>query len=418
MCGFKVLLTVLGLLVLFAALAQADNAGRIYGKLLTVDGDSFEGLIRWDKNEGSWVDILDGSRDRGDRDRDRRYRSDRRTYRRGRSSFRLFGGIYIGGGDDYYYTSSSTSESGVRFGHLKSLEVLDDDGALLTFKSGEEIEFFNGSTDIGTAIREIIIEDIQEGEIEFSWDDIELIEFDQADYSEPSTYGERLYGTLTTRRGDEFTGYVCWDIDELFENDILDGDERRRSRKIKFGKIASIARYSSSGAEVILKNGDEMLLRGTNDVDDDNRGIVISDPGFGQIEVEWDEFDKLEFMQAPRAVVYSDFDGGRKMKGTVYTEDDEEYSGEICWDDDEEYTWELLNGNYRDNEYKIEFGLIQEIEKDSRRSADVTVWDGRTFHLRGSNDVDDDNKGIIVTEDNGDEVYVDWEDFARVVFVR
>jgi hypothetical protein len=283
-------------------------------------------------------------------------------------------------------------------------------------KSGEEIEFYNGSTDIGTSIREIVIEDIDEGEIEFSWDDIELIEFTETDFSGSSSFGERLYGTLTTRRGDEFTGFVCWDIDELFENDILDGDQKRRSRKIRFGKLASIARYSSSGAEIVLKNGDEMILRGSNDVDDDNRGIIICDPAFGQVRVEWDEFDILEFSEAPRAVKYSSFDGGRKMKGTVYTEDGDEFSGLICWDDDEEYTWELLNGNYRDSQYKIEFGLIKEIEKNSRRSCDVTVSDGRVFELRGSNDVDSDNKGIIITDRDGEEVYVNWEDFERVKF--
>jgi hypothetical protein len=314
--------------------------------------------------------------------------------------------------------SGSASQSGVRFGHLRSLEIIDDDRALLTMKSGHEVEFFNGSTDIGTGIREIVIEDIHEGEIEFGWDDIELIEFSEADYSEPSNYGERLYGTLTTRRGEEFTGFVCWDVDELFEEDILDGNEKRRKRKIEFGKIASIARYSSSGSEVTLKNGDEMLLRGTNDVDDDNRGIIICDPAFGQIEVEWDEFDQLEFKAVPSGVPYDAFDGGHKIKGKVYTEDGDEYSGEICWDDDEEYTWEILNGNNRDCEYEIEFGLIKEIEKNSHRSCEVTVSDGRVFRLRDSNDVDDDNKGIIITEDDGEEVYVDWEDFARATFTE
>jgi len=411
----KMLLGSAALIVAFAFAVQADNSGRIYGKIETVDGETFEGLIRWDKNEGSWVDILDGTRDRDDRDTDRR-RSKRRSYRSRRSHINLFG-IRIGGSDNIYFSGSS-SQSGIRFGHISRLEVLDDDRALLVLKSGNEVEFYGGSTDIGSSIREIVIEDVDEGEIEFTWDDIEVVEFSEADNDEPSSFGERLYGTLTTRRGDEFTGFVCWDVDELFENDILDGDEKRRSRKIRFGKIASIARYSSSGAEIVLKSGDEMLLRGSNDVDDDNRGIIIGVPTFGQIRVEWDEFDNIEFKKAPRPVPYSAFDGGKKIKGTVYTEDGDEYTGEICWDDDEQYTWELLNGNYRDNEYEIEFGLIKEIEKNSRRTCDVTVSDGRVFTLGGSNDVDDDNKGIIIIEDNGDDVYVDWEDFARVVFVK
>ncbi len=409
----KILLSSAILVVGVAFAVQADNSGRIYGKIETIDGESFEGLIRWDKNEGSWVDILDGTRDRDDRDIDRR-RSKRRSYRSKRSRVNWFG-INIGSSDGICISSSS-AQSGIRFGHIARLEVLDDDRALLVLKSGEEVEFFDGSTDIGNGIREIVIEDVDEGEIEFSWDDIEIVEFSEADTDEPSSFGERLYGTLATRRGDEFTGFVCWDVDELFETDVLDGDEKRRSRKIKFGKIASIARYSSSGAEIVLNNGDEMLLRGSNDVDDDNRGIIIADPAFGQIEVEWDEFDKLTFTEAPAPVKYASFDGGKKIKGTVYTEDGDEYTGEICWDDDEQYTWELLNGNHRDNEYEIEFGLIKEIEKNSRRTCDVTVSDGRIFTLGGSNDVDDDNKGIIIIEANGDDVFVDWDEFERAVF--
>jgi hypothetical protein len=409
------LLLIVTALVLTAVAVQADNSGRIYGKISTVDGDTFEGLIRWDKNEGSWVDILDGTRDRDDRDRKSRSRSSGRKYRDRRSSIKIFGvRINNDSDNDFFYTSSA--ESGIRFGHLKSLEAIDDDRVLLTLKSGEEVEFSSGSTDFGSGIREIIVEDTREGEIEFDWDDIELIEFSESRYDKASVFGERLYGTLTTRRGEEFTGFVCWDLDELFEEDVLDGDDRRRSRKVELGKIATISRYSSSGAELMLKNGTEMVLRGSNDVNEENRGICIGDPAFGQVKVEWEEFEKLEFKTAPRAVTYSEFKGGRKIKGTVYAEDGEEYVGEICWDDDEEFTWEMLNGDYRDTEFDIEFGFIKQIEKNSRRTCDVTILDGRVFRLGGSNDVDDDNKGIIITQADGKDIYVDWEDFSRVVF--
>lgn len=409
------LLLVVTALVLTALAAQADNSGRIYGKIRTVDGDTFEGLIRWDKNEGSWVDILDGTRDRDDRDRKSGLRSSDRKYRDRRSSFKVFG-IRIDDDSDDFIFDLSSAESGIRFGHLKSLEPIDDDRVRLTLKNGEEVEFTSGSTDFGSSIREIIIEDPGEGEVEFDWDDIELIEFSESRYDKVSVFGERLYGTLTTRRGDEYTGFVCWDIDELFEEDVLDGDDKRRSREVALGKIGTISRYSSSGAELILKNGTEMVLRGSNDVNEDNRGICIGDPAFGQVRISWEDFEKLEFKPAPQAVTYSKFDGGRKMKGTVYTEDGEEYAGEICWDDDEENTWEMLNGDSRDSEFDIEFGFIKQIEKNSRRTCDVTILDGRVFRLGGSNDVDEDNKGIIITQADGKNTYVDWEDFARAVF--
>ncbi|MEW6412979.1 MAG: hypothetical protein AB1483_10995 [Candidatus Zixiibacteriota bacterium] len=403
----------LGLLITLAVVAQAEDTGRIYGKIQTVDGDVFEGLIRWDKNEGGWVDVLDGDKNLPKKNL---RKSERKRYRDEGTSIKILG---LTLGDKYSsWSDFGTAQSGIRFGHIKSLEVVDDDMVLLTTKSGIEVELEHGSTDIGKDIREIIIEDNQEGEIELVWDDIESITFLAPDKEYSSNFGDRLYGTLTTRRGETFNGFVCWDIDELFTEDILDGDERNRKRKIPFGKIASIERYSSSGATVKLVDGDEMLLRESNDIDDGNRGIIISDPAFGQVRVNWDEFEKLDFSKAPGAIEYGHFDGGQRLYGTVYTEDGQKVTGEIRWDNDEEYTWEILDGDYHDIEFDIEFGLIKEISKRSYRSCDVTVSDGRTFRLRGSNDIDEDNKGVFVTLDNGEEVDIDWEDFEKVEFTR
>jgi len=397
------------MVVLIAAIAHADNSGRIYGKITTVDGDTFEGLIRWDKNEASWVDILNGNKElekRHKRDKDKR-----RKYH-DRDRIEIFG-IEFGGTNVYY---GNSAQSGVRFGHIRSLEVVDDDAALITLKSGEQVELSGGSTDIGESIRELVIEDESEGEIELVWDDIDRVDFEDTDGSQISSFGDRLYGTLTTRRGDEFTGFVCWDVDEVLTDDILDGEDRRRTRKIQFGKIKAIERYSSNGATIYLENGDEVLLRGTNDIDDGNRGIIISDPGFGQVTVKWDEFERLDFKEAPNQIKYNSFDGGKPLRGTVYTEDGESYTGLICWDNDEKYTWEILDGDYRDIEFDIELGYIAKIEKRSYRSSLVTIKDGRTFRLKGSNDVDEDNKGIYITLEDGDEVAVYWDEFERVEF--
>ena len=404
------------ILIFIAGTVMAENEGRIYGKITTTDGDVYEGLIRWDKNEGNWVDILNGTKDLSNKSKRKYSKSDRRKRDR-ETSIEIFG-ITIGKTSSSCWNIYTSAQSGIRFGHIKTLEPIDDDRVLLILKSGEEVELYNGSTDIGNAIREIVIEDESEGDVELLWDDIELIEFESADYDDESYFGERLYGTLTTRRGDEFTGYVCWDMDELFTGDILDGDEKRRGRKIKFGKIKSIERYSSNGATIILTNGDEKLLKNSNDIDDGNSGIIISDPGFGQVIIEWDEFDNLVFTKAPRQIKYNEFDGGHPLMGTVYTEDGDSYTGKIRWDDDEEYSWEILDGEYHDIEFDIEFGLISKIEKRSHRTSIVTIRDGRTFRLRGSNDVDNDNKGIFIETDNDDEVEIDWDEFSYVEFKK
>lgn len=412
------LLGFVSLIMIFAAGAViAENDGRIYGKITTTDGDVLEGLIRWDKNEGNWVDILNGTKDLSHKRSEKYSKHDSRNKNRNKeTSIEIFG-ITIGKSNSSSWNIYTSAQSGIRFGHIKSLEPIGDDRALLVLKSGDEVDLFGGSTDIGNGIREIIIEDEAEGDVELLWDDIELIEFKPADNNNESMFGERLFGTLTTRRGDEFTGYVCWDVDELFSTDILDGDEEGRSRKIKFGKIKSIERYSSNGATIELTSGDKVLLKNSNDIDDSNRGIIISDPGFGQIVVRWDDFEKINFSTAPHQVKYGDFDGGYHLVGTVYSEDGESYTGRIRWDDDEEYSWEILDGDYHDIEFDIEFGLIKKIEKKSQRTSIITTLDGRTFKLRGSNDVDVDNKGIFI-ETTDDEVELDWDEFSYVEFKK
>ncbi|MEA1981684.1 MAG: hypothetical protein U9N54_12040, partial [candidate division Zixibacteria bacterium] len=200
------LLTLIGLLVI-STFVFADS-GRIYGKIVTVDGDEFQGPIRWDKNEGNWIDILDGNKNL-----DKHKKSSRKKYSRNRdrdATIELFG-ISISTGRSSVRWSSS-AQSGIKFGHIKTLKVINDDDALLTLKNGNEVEIYNSSTDIGSNVREIVIEDENEGEIELVWDDIDYIEFMDSDDNYKSNFGERLYGTLTTRRGDEFTGYICWDI--------------------------------------------------------------------------------------------------------------------------------------------------------------------------------------------------------------
>lgn len=412
----KVLVTavtvVLGITAL-ALTASADNSGRIYGKIYTVDGDVLEGLIRWDKNEGNWFDMLDGTKELpehsfGDNDRERRRYSDRGK------SIEVFGvDIVKWGGGSW----DGSAQSGIRFGHIKELEVRGDDEVRLLLKSGQEIDLEGGSGDIGRGNREIVIEDPDQGEFELVWDDIDRIEFIEGRTME-SSFGERLYGTLKTRRGDEFTGFICWDVDEIFAEDELDGEDRGRKRSIEFGLISAIERYSSSGATVYLKNGSDVLLRETNDVDEGNRGIIVSDLAFGQVIVKWDEFDRVDFTTNNPEVRYRDFEPTDKIYGTVYTENGASYTGEIVWDRDEEHTWEILDGEYHDIEFDIEFGLISEIKKRNYRSAEVTVSDGRTFRLRGSNDVDEDNKGIYIRTNEGDWVEVDWYDFERVEFAR
>jgi hypothetical protein len=344
--------------------------------------------------------------------RERRRRNDRQR------QVEVFGLKIRYEGDD----ESPTRKSGIRFGHIRRLETIGSNAALLTLWSGEEVEFRDGSTDIGTDNRGILVEDVERGEVELRWRDVAQVEFMQAgDVGNvpPSYYGERLYGTLRTRQGNAFTGFICWDIDEVLTEDALDGtDENGRRRKIRFANIEAIERNNSSSANILLSSGETVVLQGSNDVDNDNRGILVQDPDLGQVRVDWDNFDRVTFEATPAGLNYRVFEKSVPLNGTVYLREGDKFSGAVRWDDDEAMTWEFLNGRIGDVDVEVEFGFIREIERISSREARITLRDGRAFNLRDSNDVNDDNDGIVVVQHDGDEIYVDWLAFDRLYLDR
>ena len=390
------------LFILFSASLLYAQRGRICGVIHTRDGDTFEGPIRWDKNEAFWDDILDGIKER----------EGRHDGRRREKHIEIFG-IRINWDE---HVEESKGSCGIKFGHISSLERRSRNRAILRLKSGEKVTFHGYSTDVGSGVREIVIDDFEEGEIVLDWGDLDEIEFKECDKAGKKE--RRLYGQVESRRGETFKGFICWDIDELFESDILDGEEKGRTRKIPFRRIKAIERRSRSSAWVYLKKGDQMKLSGTNDVDSGNRGIAVLDPYFGQVTVEWEDFDRCDFLEGGEEYLktYGEFDGGYPLYGIVYDEDGESYEGHIRWDDDETQSWELLDGEYRGLEVDVEFGQIESIERRSSNAAEVTLRNGSSFKLEDSNDVNDENRGIFITTEDGKEIELDWYDFDKVVF--
>jgi hypothetical protein len=210
---------------------------------------------------------------------------------------------------------------------------------------------------------------------------------------------------------------VAWDLDEVFTTDVLDGEDEvdRSDREIVMGDIAAIEWESSRSARVVLHDGTELILRGTNDVNRENRGIEISDPSFGRGIVSWEDFDALIFHDRRRAAgAYGAFTGSGPLYGMVRTTDGEEITGRIRWDNDEQFGWEVLDGWSEGVDYDIELGRIRSIERESPSRVSVTLLDGTTLELDGSNDVDRENKGVFVTPQNGSTVLVRWAAFQRL----
>ena len=385
--------------------ASGDTQGFLYGRVTMRSDTVYEGRLRWNGDEEAfWGDLFNGSKE------DRPYWEEvpERERRRNRRDGVRIMGIRIGSSD--YYTSGRSFV--VRFGDIAKIEALRRD-ALLTLKDGEEIEIDgSGTNDIGGRLD---VWDHEIGHVKLDWDRVDLIEFlpTPAGLDVPVT---RLHGRVRTEEG-VFEGYIQWDKEECVSTDELDGDSRDGSMSIEMGKIQRIERRSSRSSRVTLWSGREFELRGTNDVNSENRGIYVEDPRYGRVLVKWDSFESLDFSPAGSSgPSYDDFEPGKPLRGTVTETGGETYTGRIVYDIDEEHTWEILNGEQRDLEYNIPFALVKSVEPRGRDSSRVTLRNGEQLILYDVADVGDGNDGMLVIAADGDSVYVPWDDVERIDF--
>ena len=393
------------LLCVFVIQVSAQDEGFIYGRVTTEDGDVYEGPIRWGKEEVYWTDMFNASKKEN---KNLDYLSNRelddledRYYDRNNNLVSRFINIEWNDNDNRFVHEFSTE-----FGNIKALRIRSNSRVEVTLKNGDEIDVDgSGYNDIGAKLRVI---DKELGTIRISWSNLEKVEFLPTPSRLDENFGAPLYGTVICDLG-EFTGYVQWDHDERVGTDVLDGEEDGDDYEIAFSKIASIEKDGFSSSIVTLKSGRELDLRGTNDVDDDNKGIIVTVKGLGRVDIDWDEFEKVNFQEAPGSgPSYSDFSSPKKITGTVEVDNGDMHRGEIIFDLDEEYTFELLNGENDDVKFIIPFRNISEITPRGSYSAHVMIKGGDKLKLEDGQDVSDKNLGVLI-KTNGDRIYVPWD---------
>ena len=182
---------------------------------------------------------------------------------------------------------------------------------------------------------------------------------------------------------------------------------------MRFDTIRSIARQTLGSSLVTLVDGRELVLSGTNDVGNGNRGVYVDDPRYGRVLVSWDAFLRLDFSPAGSGPAYGDFPPGRPLKGTVTTRDGRQLAGRLVYDLDESETTETFDAPLECVDYTIPFGMIASIVHPDR----VTLRNGETLQLERSADLGERNAGILIFVDGGEQPeYVPWADVARIDF--
>lgn len=399
------------------ALLTAQDSGFIYGKVTTIDDKEYKGAIRWGKEEVFWTDMFNASKEENENlrhlSRSEREELDERKYNE-------HNGGYIERGISRWVNNNwsrdryeHTHEFSVQFGEIKKIEITGRSRVYLTLQNGERMEVRGeGYNDIGTDIKVL---DSEIGEIKLNWSKIDEIEFENTPANLGEKFGEPLYGSVRTYNG-TFEGYIQWDHDERVSNDKLDGDTSDGDVSIKFGKIKSIEN-DGNRSTIVLNSGREMSLRGSNDVNSENRGIIVNSKKYGRVDIPWKEFRSLTFSSAKEKLsTFNEFSSTDKIRGSVKTVDGKTYSGNIIYDLDEAYQMEVLQGEDDDIEYIIPFAKIKSIAPKNYDYSTVNLTDGTSLTLGESQDVSDKNSGVLVFEGSGDPLYIPWEKIDVINF--
>jgi len=411
----KILATTLLLISLFAIKAYSQvNTDElfIYGKVTTIDGDKYIGQIRWGTEEVFWFDFFNATKPNNE-NLEFLSRSEMNDLRETSGHWAERWVERVFSVNDGSYNNNFTHTFACQFGDLKSIEVKSRNRVNIILKDDQVIRLDDGSNDIGATIR---ILDEELGKVEVKWDRLERVDFMETPKNLKDKFGEPIFGKVQTRYG-EITGYIQWDHDERLSVDKIDGETRRDNYSVPFENIQSIEKYGR-GVLLKTKSGKELELDGSNDVNRENRGIIVNTLGMGYVDIPWSEFEKLTLSDPAKGdlVGYNDFKGPNKLAGTVLLTNGTSYSGIIVYDLDESIDIEVLNGEKDDIEYLLPFRAIQKINPKNYYYTQVTLKDGDMLLLGKTQDVSDQNTGILVFESESNYHYIPWRDVEEIVF--
>jgi len=404
-------------------LANAQDEHFIYGRVTMVDSKSYEGPIRWGKEEVYWNDIFNAAKGRNENLRylssDEREDLDQRQHEFNHSHDGDWGRWADRFGwhwdDDNDYHNDFTHQFSCQFGEIKSLKPSGSKWVDIELRNGLKFELNGeGYNDVGLDIKVI---DRELGEVEIYWNRIAKIEFVNTPSKLINRFGKPLYGTVESF-GKKFTGYIQWDHDERLSVDKLDGDSDDGDLSIEFDKIAAITRVGSR-CRVQLKSGREIYMEGSNDVNRENRGVIVMSKDLTAVDIPWEEFDKITFEDkaAGALVSYDQFKNQKELSATIKTFGGETYSGRIVYDLDEEYDFELLQGKQNDFEYTTAFRNVKKIKTYDDTRCEVELRNGEKLMLRDGQDVNGKNQGILVfASANEAPKYVPWDKVSEIEF--
>jgi hypothetical protein len=366
---------------------------------------AYTGAIRWGSEEVLWTDLFNAAKT------DDSYRKLVPEQKDGSDSWFNY---------DWNLSSiwenHSSHQFTSQFGNFKEMRITGRETVRITLKNGGKIEVQDDGNDMGEKVQ---VMDPDLGAISVDWDNIDWIEFLPTPARLSDTFGPALYGTVEGGRREKYTGYIVWDNDERVASDKLDGDtEGGDDVSFRFSEVAAIEK-KGRGSLVTLKSGRQVFLVGSNDVDEDNRGVIVAVPEIGVIKFTWDAFDKVTFSTAPTNTgsSFDNFTSPKFKWGTIKRFGDSDLSGRIVYDIDETLDFEMIEGKENGIEYSIPMKNIKSITPKNSDYATLELVSGQSLLLGDGRDVSDGNAGVLVfIKSRKEPVFVPWRKIDQVIF--
>ncbi len=186
----------------------------------------------------------------------------------------------------------------IPMGNIKSIERRSRSSSWVELQDGRRM-LLEGSNDVNNSIRGILVYDDRYGRIEIPWDAFDKVDFGDEKGSGPGYDDYRpkkIQGKVTARGGEEYEGYIVYDLDESESWEMLNGDHFDLEFDVPFEFIESIKPLSRRATEITLIGDETLRLESGQDVTESNDGLLIlknendEDPEF----VEWDRVERIE----------------------------------------------------------------------------------------------------------------------------
>lgn len=263
-----------------------------------------------------------------------------------------------------------------------------------------------------------------------------------------------IYGTVTWPDGEQLTGFIRWKSEEACWDDLfhcgyrdnpwkdhLDLDKLRAERRreyyenhglidrlmyslheddknpldwrmflIRLGDLQRIEIHDGEDDFAVAADGSRHQIGGYGN--DAGADLLVYAGQEEPTEIKWNDLASIAFLPVPAdAIAYAE-----RLYGTVESTEGT-FTGYIQWDVTECLSTDILDARQKGKNRDFPMGDIRSLARAEKKNATViTLKDGTTETLGGSNDVDKGNRGIMVESPEYGRVIIPWKRFFKVTF--